>query len=198
MRRTMLSIALGIALACIALPQERGGGEARQETEQGDSMIWWKWANFIILGAGLGYLIAKNVPALFRKQAEEIQKSLAEAAKVKQDADAQAAAIERRLAGLQAEIDGLRQSAHAEMSAESERIRREGEHQLQRMQQQSAQEIELMTRGAKDELRRYSAALALDLAGQRVRSRMTPAAQDGLVDGFLQDLRSRVAPRASN
>ena len=64
------------------------------------------------------------------------------------------------------------------MAAESERIRRETEHHLQRIREQTAQEIELMTRGAIDELRKYSAELALGLAEQRIRSRMNPATQD--------------------
>ncbi|HUA19584.1 MAG TPA: hypothetical protein VMB25_12630 [Bryobacteraceae bacterium] len=189
-------MALGLALACVALPQERGAAETRPQ--QGDPMIGWKWANFIILGAGIGYLIAKNVPALFRKQTEEIHKALAEAAQAKLEADAQAAAIEKRFAGLAAEVESLRQAAHAEMEAESKRILREGEQHLNRIQEQTAQEIELMTRGAKEELRRYSAGLALDLAEQRVRSRMTPAAEENLVDGFLRDLHARVAPRTAN
>ena len=170
----------------------------KQTAEQGDPLIGWKWANFLILGAGLGYLIAKNVPALFRKQTDEIQKALAEAAQAKLEADAQAAAIEKRFAGLSAEVESLRKTAHSEMEAESARILREGEQHLQRIQEQTAQEIDLMTRGAKDELRRYVATLALDLAEQRVRSRITPAAEETLVDGFIQDLHAQTALRTAN
>ncbi len=61
------------------------------------------------------------------------------------------------------------------MMAESERVRRETEHHLQRIQEQSVQEIALMTRAAKDELRKYAAELAVGLAEQRIRSRMNPA-----------------------
>ena len=196
MRRALFTVALGVVLACVALPQERGATEKQQE--QGDPMIGWKWANFLILGAGIGYLIAKNVPALFRKQTDEIQKALAEAAQAKLEADSQAAAIEKRFAGLSAEVESLRKTAHAEMEAESARLLREGEQHLQRIQEQTAQEIDLMTRGAKDELRRYVAALALDLAEQRVRSRITPAAEETLVDGFIQDLQAQTGPRTAN
>ena len=197
MRRATLALALGLAFGPRMLPQETAKTEAKQE-EQGDPLIWWKWANFALLAAGLGYLIAKNVPALFRRQTEEIQKSLADAAKVKKDADEQAAGVAQRLANLQAEIENLRQAARTELATEGERMRREGEHQLQRVQEQAGQEIELMTRGAKAELRKYAGALALDLAQQRIRSRMTPATQENLVDGFLHDLRDRATPRTAS
>jgi len=53
-----------------------------------------------------------------------------------------------------------------------------------------------MARGARDDLRKYSAGLALDLAEQRIRSRITPSAQEALVDGFVDDLH-RLRPGAA-
>src|SRR5580698_11191233 len=116
MRRATLTITLGLAFASYALPQESPAAAHANETEQGDPWIWWKWANFAILAAGLGYLIGKNVPPLFRKQSEEIQSALAEAAKVKQDAAAYADSVEARLANIQREIENLRETAHADMT----------------------------------------------------------------------------------
>ena len=194
-RRATLAIFLGLALASYALPQESAAPKA--ETEQGDPWIWWKWANFLILAGGLGYLIRKNVPPLFEKQSSEIQSALREAAKVKEDAAAYAAGIEARLANLQSEIEKLRVSARADMAAESERIRRETEHHVQRIREQTAQEIELMTRVATAELRKYSAELAMGLAEQRIRSRMNPATQQSLAEGFLHYLRERTPGTAN-
>jgi F-type H+-transporting ATPase subunit b len=193
MRRATLTILLGLTFACYALPQEAPSKTAANESEQGDGMIWWKWANFAILAVGLGYLIGKNVPPLFRKQSDEITSALAEAAKIKQEAAAYASSVEARLANLQKEIQQLRETAHAEMTAESERVRRETEHHLQRIGEQSAQEVALMTRGAKDGLRKYAAELAIGLAEQRIRSRMNPATQEKLANGFLSDLHRRTA-----
>jgi F0F1-type ATP synthase membrane subunit b/b' len=202
MRRATLVLALGLAFASYALPQESPAAKTT-EAGQGDPWIWWKWANFAILAFGLGYLIAKNAPPLFRKQSDEIRSALAEAAKIEQEAAAYAAGVEARLANLQSEIQHLRDSAHSDMIAESERIRRETEHHLQRIREQSAQEIQLMTRAAKAELRKYAAELAIGLAEQHIRFRMTPATQDQLVNGFLHDLhdvagQNGVAPRAAN
>jgi F-type H+-transporting ATPase subunit b len=193
MRRATIALALGLAFASYALPQEAPAKSESAASEQGDPWIWWKWANFAILAAGLGYLIGKHVPPLFRKQSDEIQSALAEAAKLKQDAAAYAASVEARLANIQREIENLRESAHADMTAESERIRRETEHHLQRIREQSVQEVELMTRAAKSELRKYAAELSIGLAEQRIRARMNPATQEKLVSGFLQDLHGRTA-----
>ena len=82
--RATLAVALGLAFASHALPQESPATAHTNEAEQGDPWIWWKWANFAILAAGLGYLIRKNVPPLFRKQSDEIKSALAESAKLKQ------------------------------------------------------------------------------------------------------------------
>jgi len=160
-----------------------------QETETSDPSLGWKWANFLILAAGLGYLIRKHAPAYFEQRSKEIRQGISEATQTKQEAEARVAAIEQRLAGLEGEIQKLRSSAHEEISAEGGRISRETMHRLQRIQAQSTQEIELMSRAARDELRKYSAQLALDLAEQRIRTRMTKDVDDGLVDAFLEDLR---------
>jgi F-type H+-transporting ATPase subunit b len=197
-RRATLAILLGFAFASCALPQESTSAKQSNQAEQGDPLIWWKWANFGILAVGLGYLIGKNVPPIFRKQSDEIQNALAEAAKIKKEAAAHAAAIELRLSNIESEIDGLRRSARAEMETEGERIRQETEHRLQRLREQATQEIALMTRGAKDELRKYSAELAIELAEQRIRSGMNPATQENLVSGFLHDLHQRAGSRTAN
>jgi F-type H+-transporting ATPase subunit b len=189
-------MALGLAFACYAAPQESAG--QKQEAEQSDKWIWWKWANFVILAGGLGYLIGKHVPPLFEKQSSEIQTGLREAAQVADDAKAYAAGIETRLKNLQSEIESLRATARSDMIAESERIRRETEHHLQRVREQTAQAIELLTRNATAELRKYSAELALGLAEQRIRSRMNPATQQSLAESFLHDLGERATPRTAN
>lgn len=192
-RRIALILTLGVALAFCALAQEsKGAGTGVTEPSTG-----WSIANFAILVVVLAYLINKSVPPLFRKQSEEIQTALAEAAKTKHEAAAYAASIEMRLANLQREIENLRETAHAEMAAEGERIRQETARHLDRIREQSGQEIALMTRGAKDELRKYAADLAVGLAQERIRSRMNPALQEKLVGGFLADLDRRAASRTA-
>ena len=195
MRRAILIVVVALALAGCALPQETGrGGGDRKETGQQEPAMGWKWANFLILAAGLGYLIRKHAPALFAQQTREIEEALHEAARAKKDAEERAANIETRFAGLRAEIENLRRAAQVEIAAEGERIRMDTERHLERIQTQATQEIELMTSASRDQLRKYAALLALDMAEQRIHSRLTKDVQEDLADGFLQDLRSRPMP----
>jgi len=188
MRRATWTIVLGCALALVALAQEAGTSSA---SEAGDPWLLWKWINFAILVLGLGYLVGKAAPAYFRARREEIQAALIQATREIKDAEAKAADLDQRFSRIQIEVEQLRKEARAAMAVESERIRQETERHLQRIQEQTGQEITLMARAAKDELRKYSAGLALDLAAQRIRSRMTSGVEDGLVDNFVADLRRR-------
>jgi F-type H+-transporting ATPase subunit b len=150
--------------------------------------VGWKWANFVILVAGLGYLIAKTLPPLFKSRTEEIQKGIAEARAIKQDADRRAADVEARTRTLGADIERFRVEAKAEMQQEGERIRQETAAQIARLEQQAQQEIEMSGKIARRELKSYAAQLSLDLAEQRVRERLDAATEQGLVDAFIQDL----------
>ena len=49
-------------------------------------------------------------------------------------------------------------------------------------------EIETAGKIAQRELKIYAAKLALDLAEQRIRGRLDPATEAGLIDDFVQDL----------
>ena len=194
MRRAVLALALGLTLASFAFAQESASG-ANAAGETAEPGIGWTWINFVILVAGLGYLIAKTAPAYFKGRSAEIQRALVEAKREIKDAEAKATDLDLRLSGIQTEVEQLRNQARSEMALEAERIRTDTERHLKRIQEQAEQEIALMTRGARDELRNYSAGLALDLAEQRIRSRVTPDMQQALVDGFAQDLR-RLTPDA--
>jgi len=195
-RRVLLALLLALVLVSFALAQENPT-QPVATSETSDPWLVWRWVNFAILVVGLGYLISKAAPAYFRARQEEIHDALAQASKEIKDADAKAATLAMRLAGIQKEVENMRSTARAEMATEGERIRAETERHLKRIQEQTTQEIALMGRAARHELRKYSAGLALNLAEQRIRARITPAAQASLVDGFVRDLRGlRPAARA--
>jgi F0F1-type ATP synthase membrane subunit b/b' len=74
------------------------------------------------------------------------------------------------------------------MAHEVERIRKETEAHIARIQAHGEHEIRGPDKHAEQSLRAYSARLALELAEQRIRSRMTPETQNMLVDGFVRQM----------
>jgi F-type H+-transporting ATPase subunit b len=178
--KRLLPLFLLAPAVCFA--QEKGG-------ESGDAMAVWRWANFLILAAGIGYLLAKNLPSFFSERTSSIQKEIAEAQKLKQESEARAAAILKRVSSLAADIEAFRVQSRAEMEREGERIREEAAVHIQKLNDQAQSEIESAGKTARRELRAYAADLALDLAAQRVRSRLDASTEAGLVDRFVGDLK---------
>jgi len=172
-----------VLTAVVCCAQEPGAAE--------DKYAVWKWINFLILAGGLGYLMAKNLPAFFQSRTASIQKGIAEAQLMKQDAERRAADMDRRMSALGAEIDKFRAASQAEMQQEGERIRQETAAQIRKLEQQAEVEIESAGKTARRELKSYAADLALDLAEQRVRARLDGKTEAALVDSFVADLKRR-------
>jgi len=197
-RRHRLAAVLALTFGLAVLAQEhspapRAVDPAKEDSanENEGNLEIWKWANFLILAGALGWMIAKKAPAFFESRTEQIQRGIAEATKARQDADARAAKMELRMTSLQGEIEQVRADAKAEMAREVERIRKETEQHIARVQAHGEQEIVAATKHAEKDLRAFSAQLAIQLAEQRIRERMSDDNQNALFDGFLTQLDRR-------
>lgn len=153
------------------------------------------WANFAILAIGLGYLIKKYGGPFFASRSERIQREIVEAAKVRQDAEARSAEVDRRLASLQADLAALRGESRKELESLERHTTSKASAEITRIQSNAEQEIAAAGKAARLELKRHSAELAVHLAGEKIQARMTPAVQDALVRDFVTELDGRV-PRA--
>src|SRR5437660_4570266 len=110
---------------------------------------------------------------------------MAEAAKERQAAEERAAEVDRRLANLEAEIASLRAHAQEEAEAETQRLAQHTAAEIARIQARAEQEIVSAGKAARLELKRHAAELAIALADQKIRARMTPETQDALVPRFV-------------
>jgi F-type H+-transporting ATPase subunit b len=165
-----------------AAAEGHGGGH-----EEGPGIIW-KWANFAILAGGLGYMISKNAGPFFAARTQQIRKDMVDSQEARKQAEARAAEVDRRLAALDAEIAALRSESQREAQAEAERLARHTAAEIAKVQAHAQQEIVSAGKAARTDLKRYSAELAIDLAGKRLRDGMTPETQQALMRGFVRDL----------
>ena len=202
-RASFLLITLLLAIFGAAA-QEHGAepahGKAAEHGESGGDhgggdVTLWKAANFAILALGLGFLIVKNAGPYFAARSLEIRKGIEDSTRLAKEAQANAAAIEARLANLGSEIEAMRAAARQEAAAEGDRIRKENERELAKIQTNAGHEIASALKAAQLELKTYSAHLAVDLARQKVRERITPADQDALVQNFVSGLEAKLEPR---
>ncbi|MCU1335174.1 MAG: H+-transporting two-sector ATPase, subunit [Bryobacterales bacterium] len=186
MKRLLLVPVFAIATLLAQEPAEHKAGETAEHSQEPAAI--WKWANFAILAAGLGYLMAKNLPPVFTSRTKEIQKGISEAQQMKLDAERRAAEMDARLKALGADIERFRDQSAAEMQQEGDRIARETAAQLKKIEEHAAVEIESAGKTARRQLKEYAAELALGLAEERLRSRLDSATEAALVDDFVRDL----------
>lgn len=184
MRRLVRVALIACLVAAASFAQESSGGEGSS-----GNLDLWKWANFLVLAGAIGYWVRKNAPAFFAARSLKIRKEIIEAEEARKDAEARAAAVDQRLANLEAEIAALRAEAHDEARAETARAAQHTAAELAKIQMHAEQEIASAGKAARMELKRYSADLAIELAERKIRARMTPATQDALVRGFVRDLK---------
>jgi F-type H+-transporting ATPase subunit b len=191
----MIRLAALFALAAafaFASPEASGHGAAHG----GDPYLGYKWFNFAILAAGLGWLFAKfAVPAL-RGQQASILKQLAEAQKRAAEAESHSRAVEQKVAGLEREIEAIKQQAAEEMAIEVREMEAETRRLLEKVEEQAQLEIASAVDHARKELRALAVDLAMDLARQRLAEETARGAQERLVEHFVRSLDS--APGATN
>ncbi len=158
------------------------------------NIVWWGvfTLNLLVLGWFLYKMLFKgaplDLPASLRRRGQAIQEQIREAERAHQEAEARLRATEARIANLPAEIAALTQAAEREAEEEYQRLVGESERDAERILQQGRTEIEAAAKLAQKELQRLAAALAVDLAAQRLRERLTPEQDEGVVGAGLASL----------
>jgi len=193
MKRLLPVTGLFLTLACFApaaiFAQEAGTKKEAVEKEEPQPPMEYKWVNFAILALALGYgIVAKGMPAL-TERGHDIEKALKAAEQIKADAAAEEAAIDRKMAGLRAEIEALRAAAKREMEAEGQRLKAETAALVAKLQANAESEVATMTKQAQQALSARASELALNLARQKAAAQMNASTDAGLINGFVADLK---------
>jgi F-type H+-transporting ATPase subunit b len=188
---------LGLLAAAPAFAQEA----AHEETKSHLSPTWEMillWANFAILVYGLVYLFNKYGAPFLAARSEKISHDILEAARIRKEADARSAEVDRRLANIEADMAALRAESHEELKSQRRQATERSAAEMAKIQAHADQEIAAAGKLARLELKRYSAELALALAARKIQARMTPDTQAKLVQGFLKELDHPAASAQSN
>jgi F-type H+-transporting ATPase subunit b len=187
MKRFALStlLALGMLASTPLFAQEGAAGKSKLSPTWEFILLW---ANFAILVGGLRYLAKKYGAPFLAARSGKITEDIAEAARVRKDAEARSAEVDRRLANLESDLAALRAESQQELKSQRRQAEARGAAEIAKIREHAEQEIEFAGKLARLDLKRYSADLAVALAARKIQARMTPDTQDALVRGFVRDL----------
>ncbi len=149
----------------------------------------WPTANFIIFIGILYYFFNKPFTEYLSGRSATIRKDLVEAAELRNNANAQLAAIDQKLQALPGEVTALRARGADEIKAEEQRIATAAAADRERLLEQTRREIDLQVRLAKKEILEHAADLSVQLATERIRKEVTPDDQARLVDRYLDQVK---------
>ncbi len=111
----------GLMAAAPVFAQEIAHEVTQEKTKSGlsptlESILLW--VNFAILVGGLAYLVRKYGSPFLAARSQKISQDIVEAARVRQDAEARSAEVDRRLANLAADLAALRVESQQELESQ--------------------------------------------------------------------------------
>ena len=192
LRASLLAVCLLGSINIFRAPLLAAAPPAEKAEEGGSSHeLLFETINFILLAGLIVYLYRKRGKAFFDERSDTIRKSLEEGRLALEKSQARLADAEKRLAGLQDEVQALKQKAEAEIADEQERIRQAAEDEAERIDEFAKARILAETNAAKLELKDYVVEQALEQARGKIQQRMDEESRKRLVGYFLADLNSK-------
>lgn len=155
-----------------------------------DVVTVYKIFNTLLFAAGLGYLIHKYASAFFNARSADIQKAIQDATGLRIEAEFRSSEIDRKMATLADEVRAMRAQSNAAMEREHERLRRDAEEERKRIEERVQAEIQALRAIGEQEVRRFTARLALKEAEARLRKRLSaggePSGEQDLLQEFVR------------
>ena len=168
---------------------------------------WWSWdygpgkshhhppfgfalINFAVFLFILNKLAGKSWKEFLANRHLEVRKALDRARELEQKAQEQLAEYEKKGQAMQAEIDTLLTSMKAQAQVERQRIIAHAESEAAKLLKDAEAQVQQTIEGAKRDLERKTALLAVELAEKLVTSRINELDQRNLVERFVTQVES--------
>lgn len=196
MSRTVRQIAMfalvAICLAtCASSVQAQESEAAKEKNSEPRHELLYKTINFAILVGALAYVLRKPLAEFLSSRSASIQKSLEEGRRALEASQTQLQAVEEKLRRLESEIAAFKASAVTEMEAERLRLEQASAEEGNRILESARVQMDAALRGAKLDLKNYTAQKAVTLAEELIRARLDDAGRQRLVAQFAATLEAK-------
>jgi F-type H+-transporting ATPase subunit b len=165
---------------CLASAPALAAGDS-----EGGSGLLFPMLNFALLIAALVYFARKPALAFFAERRSRIESDLREAAQLKKEAEERHAKWQRRLADLERELEGIRETSRERAETEREHILADARAAAERIRGEASTAIERELRRARERLRDEASELAVELAEGLLREQVTDDDRNRLLDEFI-------------
>ena len=179
-----LVTALGIVLIA-AVAWAAGGGEEHVDTKAQLIDFAWRIVNFAILLFILYKLMWKKMKGFFAGRREGIKASLEEAEVVKADAEKKFKEYDEKIKKAEEEIQGISEMIKAQGEEEKKRIIADAERASVKMKEDAKARMEQELKKAKNELRLEASELAVQMAEDILKKKVTKEDHESMVREYL-------------
>jgi len=156
--------------------------------EHGGHLLFWKTVNTIILFAILYWLLRKPISNFISNGIESIVSKFEKARKEKEEALNLLKEAEKKLEEAKEEARKIVSYAEEVAAKEKEQIIEEARQTAERIIKMADEEIEKEVYKAKEELKRFAAQKAIEIAEAKIRSSITPELNKKLIEISLEKL----------
>lgn len=181
-----------LLMLCLSLLFPGHIASASESAEGG----WGMWEtvgkvfNLALVVGVLVYFLKKPFCDFFENQRIGIRKEIEEARAAKEEAESKLAEMEKRMAGLSAELEEVHTMAQKEAGEERDRILAQAEKDAATILDTTRKEADALVRAGRMELKEYAAQLAVDLAAEKIIAGMDSNLQNRMVDRFADKLKT--------
>jgi len=147
--------------------------------------LFWHFFNFVLLFGLLYKFAGPGISTALQTRAAAMREEISEAAKVREDALAREKEMLARLEGLESELADVAAKAKAQAEADRVRIEKEANERAARILESAERKVQERVMRAKDELRKETVNLAVELAEGILRGSVEKDDQQRLASEFL-------------
>lgn len=179
---------LTFAFLLLLLPLVLGFSEAEESHGSPLTDILGKSINFLILFGGLGFLLAKPVRVFLGEAGLAVEKTIQKTERAKEDTERKFEALQEQMQGLESEARKIRQAGREAGNRERDRLLASARQEAERIKSLAEMEIKTHSQSVRSELRKYAAELAVSLAEESIKRRMTPELHASLIESSIRQL----------
>ncbi|MEM0923273.1 MAG: ATP F0F1 synthase subunit B [Pseudomonadota bacterium] len=149
--------------------------------------------SFVLFFALLYYLgVHTFLAGKLDERAEGIKNDLAEARRLREEAQEIFATFERKQKDVASQAEDIVANAKREAEAAAEQAKAELDASIERRLKRADEQIELAESSAVKEVRDKAAQIAIAAAAEVLRSKMTSEKADGLIDSAIEEVGQRL------